>query len=74
MRHSQIEVTTYDDNIFQGMAVDITVTAAENRKDKEELLVIKADQVTHQVRLTDIKKLEAIGNVEGRHDFIMQWR
>jgi len=67
MRRSQILVTTYSSKTYQGIAFDIEVIEGE------EMLLIKSASTLHHVLLTDIKKLQGVGNKVVQHNFSQQW-
>ncbi|NQZ21494.1 MAG: hypothetical protein HRT53_05495 [Colwellia sp.] len=67
MRRSQILVTTYNNEKYQGMAFDINII--ENK----EVLLIKSSDSVHHLLLTKIKKLQAIDSKIAQHNFSMEW-
>lgn len=66
MRRSWVMVTTDKSEIIQGFALNISVIA------NEEVLELKDEDSLYYVRLTDVKKLQATGEVE-QHRFIVEW-
>lgn len=54
MRHSQIMVTTHNNEIISGTAINI------NLIDKQEVLELKGQETSHHIQLTNIKRLLSI--------------
>ncbi len=63
MRRSLIEVTTKDNKKYHGIATDIKLV------EKQEYLNIIDGNEIRQVLLSDVKKLEALGNSATQHNF-----
>ena len=63
MRLSLIEVTTKDNKKYHGIATDIKLV------EKQEYLNIIDGNEIRQVLLSDVKKLEALGNSATQHNF-----
>ena len=68
MRRSQIVVTTDNNEIYNGVAHGISII------EHQEMLQIKAYNIVHDVLLTEIKQLQAIGNNIATHNFSIQWK
>ena len=66
MRRSQIKITTHSNKKYYGTAIDI------NKMNYQEVLKIQVNTQYEYVLLTDIKKLEAIGNKSAQHNFLIQ--
>jgi len=66
MRRSQVKVTAKD-NKYYGKATDIKLVK------KQEYLLINDGINTQQILLSDVKKLEAIGNSVAQHNFSITW-
>lgn len=67
MRRSRVMVTTYKGDVFSGTAVNIILD------NKQEILMIKNEEETQYIALTDIQKLQAIGNRNEQDNFLVQW-
>ena len=67
MRRSLIQVTNKDNKKYQGIAADI------KRVKRQEYLQITEGITIHEVLLSDIKKLEALGNGIAEHNFSVTW-
>ena len=67
MRRSQIKVTAKDNKKYYGLATDIKLV------NKQEHLLISDGINTQQIRLSDVKQLEAIGNSVAQHNFSITW-
>lgn len=63
MRRSQVRVTAKDNKKYSGIATDIKLVK------KQEYLLISDGINTQQIRLSDVKQLEAIGNSLAQHNF-----
>jgi Rho-binding antiterminator len=63
MRRSLIEVTTKENKKYHGIATDIKLV------EKQEYLNIIDGNEIRQVLLSDVKKLEALGNSATQHNF-----
>jgi len=63
MRRSLIEVTTKDNKKYHGIATDIKLV-----EKREYLNIINGNEV-QQVLLSDVQKLEALGNSATQHNF-----
>lgn len=63
MRRSLIKVTTKDNKKYHGIATDIKLV------EKQEHLIISDGIRIEQLLLSEIKKLEAIGNKIAQHNF-----
>ena len=68
MRRSLIEVTTKDNKKYHGIATDIKLV------EKQEYLNIIDGNEIRQVLLSDVKKLEALGNSATQHNFYITVR
>lgn len=67
MRRSQVRVTAKDNKKYSGIATDIKLVK------KQEYLLISDGINTQQIRLSDVKQLEAIGNSLAQHNFSITW-
>ena len=67
MRRSQVRVTAKDNKTYCGIATDIKLVK------KQEYLLISDGINTQQIRLSDVKQLEAIGNSLAQHNFSITW-
>jgi len=67
MRRSLIKVTTKENKQYHGVASDIKLI------DKQEYLSISDGNEIHQVLLSDVNKLEAVGNSKLQHNFSITW-
>jgi Rho-binding antiterminator len=66
VRHSLIRVTTKNNGKYHGIATDIKLVK------KQEYLQINEGINIHQVLLSDVKQLEALGNNVTQHNFTYQ--
>lgn len=64
MRKSQVTVTTKNGETTSGQASTISLT-----QDKQEQLLVTNNENTVAVKLTDIAKLTAHGNLVPQHNF-----
>ena len=67
MRRSLIKVTSKDNKIYHGIATDIKLV------EKQEYLQISDDIKTEQLLLSEVKTLEALGNIIAQHNFSITW-
>ena len=67
IRRSQVLVTTNNNKKYQGTAVDIRTI------ENNELLQLETPKIDHLVLLTDISKLQAVGNKIEQHNFSVEW-
>lgn len=67
MRRSLIKVTTYNNQEYKGVPYSIDII------DRKEILKIETYQGSESIRLTDIIKLQAIGNKVTHHNFCVEW-
>jgi len=67
MRRSLIKVMTKDNKKYHGIATDIKLVEKQ-----EYLNIIDGDEI-HQLLLSDVKKLEALGNNPAQHNFSITW-
>mgnify|MGYP000538029160 CR=1 FL=1 len=67
MRRSLIKVTTKKNQQYHGVASDIELI------EKQEYLNIIEGNDIRQVLLSNVKKLEAVGNSPEQHNFSMAW-
>ena len=67
MRRSLIKVTTYKNQQYQGIAINIKLF------EKQEFLHIANSINTKNILLSEVKKLEALGNSVDKHNFLITW-
>jgi hypothetical protein len=67
MRRSLIKVTTYNNEEYKGVPYSIDII------DRKEKLKIETFKGSESILLTDIIKLQAIGNKVTHHNFCIEW-
>ncbi len=67
MRRSEVMLTTKENIVYTGVAVDIKI------QDNQELLKIQSHNNYHYIALTDVKKLAAINAKYPNNNFEVQW-
>jgi Rho-binding antiterminator len=63
MRRSLIKVTTKDNKNYHGIATDIKLV------EKQEYLQINDGNKVDEITLSEVIKLEALGNIVEKHNF-----